>query len=101
MAMSIKDFFNRENLPLLLELPPELRRKIFSETSMDLREKYVLANLYYLDSRNKLDEYKQLLPAMADLNEEQCLESIRILEEKGLLVRKGHKLILKIKPLTY
>lgn len=99
--MSIKDFFHRENLSPLLELPADLREKVFSGSQLALREKYVLANLYYLDSQNKLQEYWNLLPAMADQDLSQCRESLEILQAKGFITLKGNKLVLKIKPLTY
>ncbi len=101
VAMSINDFFNRENISPLLRLPRELREKVFSGTHMDQREKYVLANLYHLDSLDKLNEYADMLPAMTDMSLEKCLESVKILEQKGFVARKGRNLILKIKPLTY
>ena len=99
--MSIKDFFDREKISPLLKLPDEMREKLFSGTHLSRREKYVMANLYYLDSWNKLDEYKSLLPAMADMELSECLESIDILEEEGFISRKGQKIILRIKPITY
>ncbi len=99
--MSIKDFFERENLSPLLKLPPEMRQKLFSGSHLSRREKYVVANLYYLDSWNKLDDYLELLPTMADMDLSECLESIDILEEKGFITKKGSKLILRIKPITY
>lgn len=91
----------KEGLKLLLHLPEGLRKALFTRTDLDKNTKFVLATLYYLDSKNDLPSYQEELPKQTGLEWKACQESLSKLARMNLIeyIRTGVRL--KIKPLTY
>ncbi len=86
---------------LLLYLPEHLRRLLFVELDLKRNEKFVLATLYYLDSKGRLDEFQQELPVQTGLTREECQDCLQRLARLRLIEYTQKSLRLKIKPLTY
>ena len=70
--MSIDEFFAHTKLQRLLKLPESFRSKIFGTNNLTTDEKFILANLYYLDSVGNLREFKTLLPALTGYSQQKC-----------------------------
>lgn len=86
---------------LLLNLPEHMRRLLFVELGLETNEKFVLASLYYLDSKGKLDEFQYELPVETGLSWPECQACLERLARLKLIEYTQKHLRLKVKPLTY
>ena len=99
--MSIDKFFTRSKLKRLLNLPENLRASIFGTNSLNTEEKFILANLYYLDSIGNIGKAKELLPSLTGYSSQKCDLILDELSKKKLIDKRRDNICLRIKPLTY
>ncbi|MBT8763478.1 hypothetical protein KFV02_05980 [Desulfohalobiaceae bacterium Ax17] len=99
--MSIDEFFAHTKLKKLLNLPESFRSKIFGTNKLTTDEKFILANLYYLDSVGNLLEFKTLLPPLTGYSQQKCELILTELNKKNFIYMRKNQVSLRIKPLTY
>ncbi len=99
--MSIDEFFARSKLKRLLNLPENFRAKIFGTNNLNTEEKFILANLYYLDSIGNIGKAKELLPSLTGYSSQECDLILDELSKKKLIDKRRDNICLRIKPLTY
>jgi predicted phosphatase len=85
----------------LLNLPDSIWKKINSISQLDLNAKYVLATLYYLDSKDKMSSLKTRLPHYTYLSWKDCERALKLLAHLDIIEYREGRVFLRIKPLKY
>jgi len=97
----MKRLLEKIGITPLLRLPQSIRREVFSHKGLDLNSKFVLATLYYLDSRGMLHPLKKHLPRYTQLRWDECERCLHILAHLNFIEYREGRVCLRIKPISY
>ena len=99
--MSIDKFFAHSKIKRLITIPEDLRVKIFGSDNLTTDEKFMLANLYYLDSKRKLPLARKILPLLTGYSDQECEQILVQLSKKQLIWKQKNNIHLRVKPIRY
>ncbi|WP_461833914.1 hypothetical protein [Desulfothermus sp.] len=85
----------------LLELPDSIWKQINKIEELDTEIKYVLATLYYLDSRGKLSSLRERLPRYTLLEWDVIERALKLLAQFNIIEYRDGRVSLRIKPIKY
>ena len=85
----------------LLELPDSIWQQLNKMEQLDTDIKYVLATLYYLDSRGKLSSLRSRLPRYTFLEWDVIERALKLLAQLNIIEYRDGRVLLRIKPIKY
>jgi len=85
----------------LLELPDSIWHQLNKMEELDTNIKYVLATLYYLDSKDKLSSLRKRLPRYTFLEWDIIERALKLLAQLNIIEYRDGRVTLRIKPIKY
>lgn len=85
----------------LLELPDSIWQQLNKMEELDTNIKFVLATLYYLDSRGKLSSLRERLPRYTFLEWDLIERALKLLAQLNIIEYRDGRVTLRIKPIKY
>ncbi|GAB6162432.1 hypothetical protein JCM12298_15910 [Desulfothermus naphthae] len=85
----------------LLQLPDSIWQQLNKMEELDTNIKYVLATLYYLDSKDKLSSLRERLPRYTFLEWDIIERALKLLAQLNIIEYRDGRVTLRIKPIKY